>query len=63
MDQNLFKYLYIGLMILVIACCVGLIMYLSKQTNACIGNPIGFFMDYMNKTGANCLCGEGIKTN
>jgi hypothetical protein len=61
MDKpQLIQYLYLGMIILVIVCCLGLIWYLSVQSNACVRDPIGFFQGFMNKTGANCLCGEGI---
>lgn len=63
MDKKTYKYLYFGLMILVILCCLGLIFYLSIKTNACNGDPIGFFQDWMSKTGAICNCGEGISLN
>lgn len=59
--QKINQLVYVFLMILVMLMCVGFIFYIVLKTNSCNYDPIKFFMDYIEKSGAVCNCAEGIK--
>ncbi len=55
--QKLFTIMYIVMIIVVIATCIGLYIYLTGEGTACLKDPIQY---YSNQTNQMCYCNDGI---
>ena len=54
--QKLFTIMYVVMIIVVIATCIGLYFYLTGEGTACLQDPIQYFS---NKTNQMCYCNAG----
>jgi len=54
--KKLFTILYVVLIFVVIATCVGLYIWLTTESAACLKDPIQFFSEQTNQI---CYCNSG----
>lgn len=55
--QKLFTFLYVLLIVVVIATCIFLIIYLKGESVMCLKDPIQY---YSEKTAQMCYCNDGF---
>lgn len=53
--QHFFTLLYIILILVVIATCIFMMIWLKSESTSCLVDPIKY---YANKTGQFCYCGD-----
>jgi len=55
--QKLFTIMYIVMIVVVIATCIGLYTYLTGESASCLADPIQY---YSERSGEMCYCNTGM---
>lgn len=55
--KKLFTAMYVVMIVVVIATCIGIYVYLTGEGTACLKDPIQY---YSNITNQMCYCNDGV---
>ena len=55
--KKLFTWLYVIMILVVIATCVFLVVWIKGESVSCLADPIQY---YANKTNQLCFCNDGL---